>query len=142
MRDLFQERSQTGTAPPNEKQIEPISPNEELSRFIFSSKELTNSGVIKAVAFLPNSSLKTSVFRKSRMSVEEYNEKKEVVAKVRAKPIKAVALISASSVLKANLQIEPEETEHKWHADLINWPENKEERKSIAQALARVACVE
>lgn len=139
MRSLSQERSRAGTAPLNKEQIDSVSPDEELSRFIFSSKELTSNGVVKAAAFLPNSSLKTSVFRKSRMSVEEYNEKKEVVARVRAKPIKAVALLSVSSVLETNLQIEPEETEHKWHADLINWPENKEERKSIAQALAKAA---
>lgn len=142
MRNLLQEHFQASAVPLNNKQIESISPDEELSRFIFSSNELTNSGIIKAAAFLPNASLKTSVFRKSRMSPDEYNSKKAVVAKVRAKPIKAVALIRASSVLEAKLQINPEETEHRWHAGLINWPENKEERKSIAQILANAAYVE
>lgn len=143
MKTLFQEHSQVDSAPPNKNQIEPISRDEELARFIFSGKQLNNNGSVKAAAFLPsNSSLKTSVFRKSRMSLVEYNDKKIAVARAREKPIKAVALISVSSVFDAKLQVEPEETEHKWHADIINWPENKDERKSIAQALAKAACLE
>ncbi len=143
LRNLFQERSQADTISLNKKQIEAVSSDEELSRFIFSSNHLTkDKTVVKGAAFLPNSSLKTSVFRKSRMSADEYDEKKGTIANLRGKSLKAAALIKVSSVLDSKLRVEPEEEEHRWHADLINWPVDKEERKSIAQDLAYAARVE
>jgi hypothetical protein len=143
LRNLLQERSQIETISSNEKQPEAISADEELSRFIFSSEHLNNNKtIVKAAAFMPNRNLKTSVFRKSRMSSDEYNHKKTDIAKLRNKELRAAVLIKVSSVLGASLQVEPEESEHKWHADLIGWSENKHEQKTMAQALAREASVE
>jgi len=142
-KNIFLEHSPIKTISSDEKCSESVAYGEELSRFVFSSKHIKKTErVVKAAAFLPNSDRKTSVFRKSRMLPEEYENKKIVIAEKRDLTIKAVALINASIILNANLQIEPEESEHKWHADIIGWPLDKDEQKSIAQVLAHSARIE
>jgi len=143
LRNIFPEHFQTKTISSDEKRVESVVCSEELSRFVFSSKHIKKQeGVVKAAAFLPNSKGKTSIFRKSRMLPEEYENKKIVIAEKRELKLKAVALINASTVLNANLQIEPEESEHKWHADIISWPIDKDEQKLMAQVLANSSTIE
>ncbi|MDP3280934.1 MAG: hypothetical protein Q8M57_07800 [Nitrosomonas sp.] len=143
MRNLLQERSQIETISSDKKRAEAVSADEELSRFIFSSEYLNgNRTIIKAAAFMPNRTLKTSVFRKNRMLPDEYISKKIEIANLRNKELKAVGLIKVSSVLSTDLQVEPEESDHKWHADLTGWPESKHEQKNIAQVLAKAASIE
>ncbi len=132
-KNSYQEQSQT----------EPITADEVVSRFIFNSSQLNKAKtVIKASAFLPPENLKTSVFRKNRMSPDEYRETKIVISEKRDKDIKVTALIGVSSVKNSGVMVEPEESEHKWHADIIGWPDDKDKRKSIAQALVKDACLE
>lgn len=76
------------------------------------------------------------------MSVHNYNHVKNSVAVQRGKNLVGVALIQALSVTETGLSVVPEETNYKWHADIANWPDCKEERKSIAQQLATKATVE
>lgn len=124
-----------------QSQIEPIADNEILARFIFNKKQLNASGA-KAAAFLPPSdNLKTSVFRKTRMTEENYQNVKNSVSEKRAQTHKATALLMVPDVLSVGLLVEPEESDYKWHADLVNWPDEKDERKSVAQELALVSQV-
>jgi len=76
------------------------------------------------------------------MSPDEYRKTKRVVSAKRDKDIKVTALIGVSSVKNAGVMVEPEESEHKWHADITGWPDDKDKRKSIAQALAKDASLE
>jgi hypothetical protein len=63
--------------------------------------------------------------------------------------IKASALITASNVReipvadsKDTMDIVPEETHYKWHADIVNWPNTKDECKLLAIELANAAKLE
>ena len=60
----------------------------------------------------------------------------------RPKNIKVVALVKVNDVLQNDLQVNPEETDYRWHANIEGWPDSKEERKAIAQELARIAIFE
>lgn len=129
----------------------PVESDEELARFIFSKTQITATGV-KPAAFMPPPNFKYSIFRKSKMRLEEYlNTRTKVVAK-RGKSgqsgsYKGTALITAKSVLANKLIISPEESDHKWHADIIGWPTGTEEDvkarlKELALALALDARVD
>lgn len=84
----------------------------------------------------------TSVFRKSRMSLEYYDSIKEKVAQTRAREIKAAALINVSDVVRTGVQVNPEETMYVWHADIESWPATKDEKMSVAQQIAAKAVLE
>lgn len=114
----------------------PITEDENISRLIFSSRHLKN-GMIKPAAFLPNpKDNKTSVFRKSLMTSEEYKQIKLMVSKLRQQRLKGAGVILAGDITSSSVDLQPEESEFKWHADIVSWPESKEEQKSIAQELA------
>lgn len=84
----------------------------------------------------------TSVFRKSRMTLEYYGNIKEKVAQARGREIKAAALVSVSDVVQTGVQVNPEETLYLWHADIEAWPATKDEKMSVAQQIAAKAVLE
>ncbi|MDO9319336.1 MAG: hypothetical protein Q7V56_14190 [Gammaproteobacteria bacterium] len=95
--------------------------------------------------------LKTSVFRKSRMDSSEYQSIKEKVLTQRRKinsgcSIKVTAIVSLESIRQTGLQLNPEESEYRWHADIEGWPshddESKSKTKELAQLLAQAAALE
>lgn len=123
-----------------------IQSRETLSRFIFEKSWIRQSEAkIKAEAFLPNpkESFTTSVFRKDFMSAEEYVNAKTTCELRRApKSWKGTGLIEANDAIESGLKVEPEESEFKWHADLINWPTEKSAQMLIAKKIAEKAKVE
>lgn len=126
---------------PNKATPLPISPDEELARFLTQSGHY-NSRRIKQSAFLPAKNLETSVFRKTRLGVEYNNTKKKIEAS-RGTKIKAVAIIKACAVDSCKgLSVVPEESKHKWHANIIGWPAKKHEQKQLALLLAEQAVKE
>ena len=76
------------------------------------------------------------------MSASSYIETKISAEKTRGMSLKKTATICLNSIRKAGLDAEPEESEHKWHADIINWSEDKAERKLQAIELAKCAKIE
>jgi hypothetical protein len=120
---------------------EPIENNEIITRFIFNKNGFSTTG-IKAAAFLPNLNallISSSVFRKSKMGSTEYNNTMGNIKRERQKNIKAVACVSVQDIFDSKLGIIPEEKDHRWHADIIDWPEAKSEQKLYAQILAKKA---
>ncbi len=119
----------------------PIAPEETLARFLFQSRHFSKTG-IKQAAFLPARNMETSVFRKTRLG-QAYSATKKVIEDERKMTIKAVALITAGDVEKEeHLVVKPEESDHRWHANIIGWPENKHEQKQLALILANCATKE
>lgn len=119
-----------------------VSEDESLSRFIFNKNEMNKSGP-KAQAFYPSmKNYETSVFRKDMMKSLEYEKTKNNIAKLRKRNMKAVAIIKAQVIRNNHLDVLPEESEHKWHANIVNWPQDKSKFKNICQKLARDASLE
>lgn len=126
----------------------PIEGTEHLARFLFSSKQFAKTnGKIKFTAFTPQHG-ETSVFRKNRLA-GDYSAVKQKVESVRRSRMKATALIEASKIsgirVAGNqniLSVKPEESEHKWHANILGWPDNKQAQKAFAIKLAKLSWLE
>lgn len=124
----------------NPNSPQPIHDDEILSRFIFQKGQF-NASLIKQAAFLPTvnprtSIFETSVFRKTKLDLE-YQNTRDIIEEKRQKKIKATALITASCVTNTPpLRTVPDETDHVWHAAIIDWPSDKNEQKQLALILA------
>ena len=128
---------------PDSEINESISPSEVLSRFLFQSSHFSSNRV-KQAAFLPAKNLETSVFRKTKLvEFSLYDKTKDLISLERGKKIKAIALIQADKIGDAiGLTIEVEESQHKWHANIVGWPQEKHEQKQLAQILAKNSSLE
>ncbi len=111
-----------------------ISLSENLSRFIFKRKHIRNDkGHWRA--FEPPRNLRMSVFRTSDISEEEIWNFGENVAAERGKPLNGRVDITVLSVKNNGLDVDPDASPSR-HANIINWPERKEEQMEIAMRLA------
>lgn len=124
--------------------VEPVDDTEEVTRFIFERGHVRSSdGSVKHNALLPpHNNLKTSVFRTTKMSAEEVERTKVDVEKIRqkkdsSKKLQAESVAHVTDVRKLGLEVEPEESDFKWHADIVDWPEEKQKRMALAKELAR-----
>lgn len=120
-----------------------VSATEPLTRYTFSRSELSNARP-RPSAFLPNpKNGKTSVFRTLGLAAAQiWRIGIEIVGSKRGKAPVAYATFSASVPLSLGLSVEPEVSLHRRHADLCNWPAEKERQKEIANELrAKCQCV-
>jgi len=121
---------------------EEINSQEVIARYITSKSGYSRQkDIVKPPAFMPPPNLKLSVFRIDNLS--EPDIWKIGIEKVINKMNKPTNLhgradIQALNIFDSNLQIEPDNIPPR-HANIIGWPELKEERKSIAQELAAKA---
>ncbi len=117
-----------------------VSADEPLARYVFGSLA---SGKPKTGEFLPNpkEGLTTSVFRVEGLVEEEiWTIGRTIVGPPRGAEPKAFAQFAASVPEKFLIQVVPECSIHARHANLQNWPANKEEQKVIANEL-RAKCM-
>ena len=119
-----------------------ISSQEVIARYITSSHWFARSkNLVKPQAFMPPPDFKLSVFRIDNLPEPEIWEigLKKVVSKMpQDKNLHGRADIQALNISNSNLQIDPDNKPRR-HANIIGWPELKEEQKSIAQELAAKA---
>jgi len=133
------------STPRNSGLPEPVREDEVLARFIFDRKHLRTlpSSAVKYHAFLPNpANNQTSVFRKVRMTDQEYKDTKLKVEGERGRKMKGTALVDVATVTESGVSVKPEESQYRWHADIEGWPLEKDEAMAIAQQIAAKAEVE
>jgi hypothetical protein len=113
-----------------------IDSNERITRYIFERTHFAPStGRVKYSAFLPKKR-KTSVYRISKLEEQEiWDIGIEYVSKERNMPLLARGDILAAVVLDNSLGIVPDTAKHPKHANIIDWPDNKEEQMLIAKQL-------
>ena len=119
-----------------------INDHETIARYITNKRWYSREkNIVKPQAFMPPSDLRLSVFRIDNLSELEIWKIgfKKVIAKMnQPRNLHGRADIQALKILENNLQIDPDNIPPR-HANIIGWPELKEERKSIAQELAAKA---
>jgi hypothetical protein len=119
-----------------------INDQEVIARYITSKRWYSREkNVVKSQAFMPPADLRLSVFRTDNLSEPEIWKigYKEVIGKMKQpRNLHGRADFQALNILVNNLEIDPDNTPPR-HANIIGWPEQKEERKSIAQELAAKA---
>jgi len=119
-----------------------INSQEIISRYLTSKKWYSRvNDIVKPQAFMPPPDLRFSVYRTDNLSESEIWKigLKKVIAKMKKpKTLYGRADIRALNILEINLQIVPDNKPLR-HANIVGWPELKEERKSFAQELAKKA---
>ena len=120
-----------------------VSQSESLARYLTHQNHYSSlNNSVKPAAFQPPSNLRLSVFRIDKLTLEEVWEIGRVNV-VSAMPLPkenvyGFANIIASAVYKTHLDVDPDNNPPR-HADIVQWPQEKSERKSIAQELAAKA---
>lgn len=115
-----------------------ISPNDRLSRFIRSKRQIAISNhIVRHGAFLPPPGKKLSVFH-----TEHINEiriwKLADANLILEKRVEFRADITSKNVEDTNLSIDLDNNP-KFHANIIGWPDGKDMQKAFAMKLASVA---
>ena len=117
-----------------------VSPSESLARYLTHKNHyspLNNS--VRPAAFQPPPNLRLSVFRIDGLMLKEVWEIGQVdVINAMTPPkknLRGFADIKASAVYEKNLDVDPDNNPPR-HADIVGWPQEKSERKLIAQELA------
>jgi hypothetical protein len=118
--------------------VPPVAANELLARFIVNSNEFRHDGSVRPKLFMPYSLVKLSVNRHRDATMEETWGVGEIVAKERQKKLYGLANIRASQCQIETLSViaEPLLPDNPNHADIVGYPEQKEEQLALATKLA------
>ena len=116
-----------------------INQNETLSRFLVSSNQFRSSSqTVTFKAFIPSTKTKSlSVFRTSTLrECEIWSIGHKFVAKPRDKTLYGRADLLAHDVYDLGGEVQPETSTHCLHADIICWPDEREDIRYLATQLA------
>lgn len=115
--------------------------NEQIARYILSKRYFsTTNRTVKYGAYLPAPDGETSVYRITGLSEEGVWEiGQEYVAKPSNRTLYARGDTPAIVILKTGLALVPETTPHPLHANITNWPADKDEQKMLALEIANEA---
>ena len=115
-----------------------IDPKERLSRFILSKNEFRPSDqTVKPKAFVPPKNKRLSVYRTSTLTEDEiWSIGNEFVAQPRGKTLYGRADLLAQDVCTLQQKVEPETSIHPLHADIIPWPDGRDDILFLATQLA------
>ena len=113
----------------------------DFTRFLFHSSEFAAQKVRHSAFMPPKKSLKKSISVIEGLTEAEIWEDGRLVESLRTDEaqLKARADFSSQVVADVGLDIEYDRTPYPRHANLIGWPEDKDERQAKAQRLADAA---
>jgi len=116
-----------------------VNSNESLARYLTQSNHFsTATHSVKPKAFDPPPNLRLSVFRIDNLAIEDvWQIGQEHVINIMPQPrnLYGYADIKADKAQDLNLDIDADNNPPR-HASIVGWPEDKSERKLIAQELA------
>jgi hypothetical protein len=113
----------------------PVSADEDISRYIFSSKHFNSKGT-KHAAFMPRNG-ETSVFCISSISEGEIWDIGENHVGQNMEPsLKGRADLKCREVQNIGLDVVHETSTHALHANITNWPSSRDEILELAIDLA------
>jgi len=119
--------------------IKAVSKDEFLARYLTSSRWFSReNNRVKHHAFMPPSNMKLSVFRIDNLTESQIWKigQKRVANRMRTRRnLYGRADVKALNVFETGLEIHHDNIPPR-HADIVNWPDEKSERKEIALELA------
>ncbi len=117
-----------------------VDSSETVSRYLFKD-DIRSDETIRYQAFLPSSSNpKLSVFRVFGLSDQEiWALAVEKVEPIRGKRVSARGDLSIAKVEDKQLVIQPDAEATSRHANIVDWPPDREKRATIAKDLAALA---
>jgi hypothetical protein len=118
-----------------------VLPSETVSRYLFEGNIRSSDNTIRHSAFIPPSSLKLSVFRIYDLADNDiWNLAVEKVEPYRKEAGTVIGRgdLLVSTVIQENLRVIPDSAPSR-HADVCGWPDDRDERVTIAKVLAAKA---
>lgn len=117
-----------------------VDPSENVSRFLVKGDIRAQDNVIKPTVFLPSASnLEVSVFRTYDLSEQAI----WALAVENVEPSRGRVIgrgdLTVSTIIEESLRVRPDQDSASKHADIVNWPENRDARATIAKVLAAKA---
>jgi len=116
-----------------------VGQEESLARYLTQRDHFSRpDNAVKPKAFMPPPNFRLSVFRIAGLSTEavwDMGQREVINNMLQPRTLHGMADIKVLSVQKNNLIVDPDNTPFR-HANIIEWPEEKEKRKIIAQELA------
>jgi len=118
-----------------------IAHNELLARYVVSSKWFHKEDqTVKQDAFIPDSFLELSVTRHLNFSEDDIWRVGKIIARKISRTLHGRADVETAHVIAQRLNVVPQpESDNPNHANIINWPSDKDARKMRALEIARVA---
>lgn len=121
----------------------PLEEDESVARFLTSSGHFAKTkGTVKYRAFLPRpDDLTTSVFRVKGLPERKIRLLGNHFVREKLPPNRTLygrGELEVADVVQVGLEVHPTE-EPVRHADIVGWPDSKEERKSLAMQLEATA---
>jgi len=115
--------------------------SEQIARYILSKRHISvANGIVRPAAYMPASNGETSVYRISDIAEKEvWDIGRKYVAGPGGRTLHARGDTPAVAITKTGLAIVPETTPHPLHANIVNWPSEKDEQKMLAVAIANEA---
>lgn len=117
-----------------------LDPSEIVSRFLLEGQIRKSDTTVRHEAFLPSeSNLKISVFRLSSLSDQQI----WAVAAEKVEPTRGPVIgrgnLSVDQIVENKLKVRPDAIPNSNHADIVEWPDERSLRATIAKALAALA---
>mgnify|MGYP003386238070 CR=1 FL=1 len=117
-----------------------IDPSESVSRFLVNGDIRTSDDTVRHGAFLPPASnLKLSIFRVFSLSDDQI----WALAAEKVEPSRGLVIargdLSVAQICDNNLKVTPDKDPTSRHADIVEWPDNRDLRATIAKVLAALA---
>ena len=117
---------------------EDIAGDELHARYIFERRHIRGDGTVKPDSFVPYRHVELSVTRHIGLTEERIWEIGSDVARMRSKPLRGRAEAVTSVFTSAKLQVVAAPIEDNLnHANVVNWPADKESQKALAQQIVR-----
>jgi hypothetical protein len=114
-----------------------VSRNETVTKYQLDREDVRKDGSVRYQALLPAANGKRSVFRIDGLTeVEIWNLGQGRVASIRSLPLLGRFDLKALDVYDHSLYFQVDADYRSRHADIVGWPQEKEERISVAQELA------
>lgn len=120
--------------------VPPVSDDERLARFVTRSKLFRSDGTVKPDVFIPFKHVELSVTRHLHATEEEIWSAGRDVAGSLKQTLRGRADIFARDCILNTLRIiETPLVNNPNHADIMDWPQQKQDQKAIALKLAASA---
>ena len=125
-----------------------LAATESVTRFTFSNSQIDfNKNKLKYTAFIPPKQYpnEISVFRNSTLTEDETWGIGSKLVEMREKPLLGRGDLLVSEIIQiksesmGNLKVEKETSSHELHANIMNIPTNKPERKLVALKLSEIS---
>jgi hypothetical protein len=118
-----------------------VAASEQIARYILSARYFSiTKRTVKYGAYMPAPNGETSVYRISNIAENEiWDIGRKYVAGPSKRTLRARGDTTAELITKTGLEISPETTPHPLHANIVNWPSEKDEQKMLAVEIANEA---